>query len=180
VAGDGLGTGSGDGGPARAAALFQPAGLSVDSVGNIFISESGIREVSPSGTINSLVNGGFGFGGDGGPAIAGQLSHPNAVVSDAKGNLFIADQGNCRVRMVSTTGVISTVAGNGTCTNSGDGGLATAASFQNIQGLALDSTGAIYVADRGAQRVRKFTVGGNISTFAGTGVSGFSGDGGTA
>jgi uncharacterized protein (TIGR03437 family) len=179
AAGNGLGAHSGDGGPARAAALFQPLSVRVDTAGNVFISDSDtIRVVDAAGTIREVAGSGFGFSGDGGPAISAAIAKPKTIAVDAKGNLFIADNYNCRVRMVNAAGVISTVVGNGTCATTGDGGPAASASVDSPYGLAVDAAGAVYVS--GANRVRKFTVGGNITTFAGTGSGGFSGDGGTA
>jgi uncharacterized protein (TIGR03437 family) len=179
VAGNGLGAHSGDGGPARAAALFQPLGVRVDAAGNVYIVDSdSIRVVDTAGTIRAIAGNGFGYSGDTVPAISAGVAKPKTVAVDAKGNVFIADNYNCRVRMVNAAGAISTVAGTGTCATTGDGGPATSASLGGPYGLAVDAAGAVYVS--GANRVRKFTVGGTISTFAGTGGGGFSGDGGTA
>jgi uncharacterized protein (TIGR03437 family) len=151
----------------------------LDAAGNVFIVDSdSIRVVDAAGTIRAIAGNGFGYSGNSVPPISASVSKPKTVAVDAKGNAFIADNYNCQVRMVSAAGVISTVAGNGTCATTGDGGPAASASVDSPYGLAVDAAGAVYVS--GANRVRKFIVGGNITTFAGTGAGGFSGDGGTA
>ena len=122
-----------------------------------------------------------GFSGDGGAATSAQLRSPYGTAVDAAGNLFIADAFNQRIRRVdAATGVISTVAGTGTSGFSGDGGAATSAQFNNPVGVAVDAAGNLFIADRSNQRIRKVTAAGVISTVAGTGTSGFSGDGGAA
>jgi len=121
-----------------------------------------------------------GFSGDGGPAKAAELNFPTGVTFDAFGNLYIADRDNNRVRMVSTSGIMSTVAGNGTAGFTGDGGQATAAELSSPYAVALDAAGNLYIADLGNQRIRKVNTAGNISTIVGTGIAGFSGDGGPA
>jgi sugar lactone lactonase YvrE len=123
---------------------------------------------------------GAGFGGDGGPAISGFLSRPNGIAVDAAGNLFIADTDNARVRKIDSAGIISTVAGNGLASFSGDGGPATFAQFGNPNGVAVDRDGNLFIADTYNQRVRKVTLSGVISTIAGIGTQSFSGDGGPA
>ncbi len=102
------------------------------------------------------------------------------VAIDSSGNTYLADNAGCRIRKVDTSGIISTVAGTGTCTSTGNGGAATAATFNNPQGVAVDSSGAVFVADTGGNQIRKFTVGGTIAAFAGTGTSGNAGDGAAA
>ena len=174
---------SGDGGPATAAHLDRPDGVALDSAGNLYIADLGnsrIRKVTPGGTISTYAgNGGYGFWGDGGPATAAQL-RPRGMALDPAGNLYIADFGNSRVRKVTPGGTISTYAGTGTPGFAGDGGPATAAQLSFPQGVALDSAGNLYIADSGNSRIRKVTPGGTISTYAGTGLQGFSGDGGPA
>lgn len=121
-----------------------------------------------------------GFGGDGGPAINAQLNQPVTAAFDGSGNMFIADTGNNRIRKVTSSGTISTVAGNGVPGFSGDGGAATSAALNGPRGIAVDSAGNLYIADTGNSRVRKVNTSGVISTVAGTGVAGFGGDGGPA
>ncbi len=125
-------------------------------------------------------NGNAVFSGDGGPATNAGLNHPRGLAIDSSGNLFISDVDNHRIRRVGPTGIIFTVAGNGTLGFSGDGGMAVNASLADVTSLALDGAGSLYIADRGNRRVRKVTSDGIITTVAGTGVSGSSGDGGPA
>jgi uncharacterized protein (TIGR03437 family) len=183
IAGNGLNAFSGDGGPARAAALSRPNGLTLDAAGNILLADAGnnkIRGISPDGTIRTVAgSGSFGSSGDGGPATQATLATPGAVATDAAGNVYITDNNSQRIRMVTPAGVISTVAGNGSAASTGDGGPATAAGIFAPAGIAVDSSGNIYVSE-GFARVRKFKVGGTIATFAGSNQSGFSGDGGPA
>lgn len=182
IAGTGAPGFSGDGGPATAADLYSPRGIAVDGTGNIFFSDyvnHRIRKVTPSGIISTVAGNGFpGFGGDGGPATSAMLKYAWGVAIDGSGNLYIADQNNCRVRKVSAAGTISTIAGNGTCFIGGDGGPASVAAVQYPLGVACDATGNVYIADYGNNRIRKINPAGIISTVAGSAVFGFSGDGG--
>jgi gliding motility-associated-like protein len=175
---------SGDGGPVGLAQFRQIGGLACDVAGNLYISDIGnnvIRKVDAAGIITTIAgNGTPGFSGDGGPAISAQLGGPYSVIFDNAGNMYIPDAGNSRIRKVTPAGIISTYAGNGTFGYSGDGGLATAASFDHPWDLAIDPAGYIFVSDGGNNVVRKITPAGIISTCAGTGVSGYSGDGGAA
>ncbi len=181
VAGNGNCCFSGDGGPAIDAEFNDPAGVAVDLSGNLYIADSGnnrVREVS-GGIITTLVgNGTDGFSGDGGTPARASLNGPDGVAVDAAGELFIADSYNERIRKVSG-GVITTVAGTGGGTFWGDGGTAASAGLLNPHGVAVDLTGNLYIADYGNNRVRKVS-GGTITTVAGNGVAGFSGDGGPA
>ncbi len=172
---------SGDGGPALSAQLSTPDGLHIDAAGNLLFADMGnhrIRKITPGGTISTVAGSIGGFAGDGGPATSARLATPQDVVTDAAGNLYIADSQNRRVRMVAaSTGTITTIAGTGANGDGGDGGPATSATFgwtQSITVLGSD----IIVADNGNNRVRRIS-GGNISAFAGS-TSGFSGDGGPA
>ncbi len=182
----GIGTAgfSGDGGQAAAAQLNFPSGVAVDSTGNIFIADlnnSRIRKVTTAGVISTVAGtGSQGFSGDGGPATAAQLNFPIGLAVDSLGNLYIADQANNRIRKVTAFGVITTVAGNGTAGFSGDGGLATSAQLNSPAGVAVTPSGNLYIADRGNNRIRKVTTFGVITTVAGNGTAGFSGDGGKA
>lgn len=177
-------TAAGDGGLATAAQLCDPIGIDVDANGNLYIADTDtnrIRKVNPSGIITTIAgNGSHGFSGDGGPATAAMLAQPFDVTHDAAGNLYIADTVNERIRKVDTTGIITTVVGNGVSGYSGDGGLATAASIYYPFGVAVDAAGNIYIADTENYRIRRVDSNGVITTFAGTGSYGFSGDGGPA
>ena len=131
--------------------------------------------------VTTVVGGnGDGFSGDGGPAINAKLDFPWMAVEAADGSLYVLDQGNNRIRRIDPNGVISTVAGNGVGGFSGDGGPATAAQIFFPEGIALGPDGSLYIADTFNHRVRKVTPDGIIRTIAGTGVAGFSGDGGAA
>lgn len=131
-------------------------------------------------TINTFAgDNAAGFSGDGGPATSAQLSNPSGVAVDSAGNVYIADAANSRVRIVNTSGVISTFAGNGSATYTGDGSLATVAGLIGPTSVAVDSADNVYIADPPAGVIRKVS-NGVISTFAGTGTNSFSGDGGPA
>src|SRR2546429_3291418 len=177
----------GDGGPATSARLNLPGEIAFDSNGNLFIADSQngrIRRVDASTGIITTVagNGGFTFSGDGGLATAASLNHPAGVALDTNGNLFIADAYNCRVRRVdASSGIITTVAGNGEFSFSGDGGPAIAASLWLPIGVRVDTDGNLFIADLYNHRVRRVDAStGMITTFAGSGQSGVSGDGGLA
>jgi RHS repeat-associated protein len=187
VAGNGTRGFSGDGGPATGATLAYPSGLALDSAGNLFIADEDnarIRRVDAStGTITTVAgNGQWAYGGDGGSATSAELSFPSGVVVDTSGNLYIADYFNQRIRKVTaSTGIITTIGGNGTEAASGDGGSATAAGIYFPQAIALDAFQNIYVTDPFNDLVRKIDIStGIISTVAGSGVFGYSGDGGPA
>jgi len=188
VAGNGTQGFSGDNGTATAASLNNPYGVTVDSNGNLYFGDlntSRIRKVdSGTGIITTVAgNGTQGYSGDNGPATAASFDYPRDVTVDSSGNLYIADYINNRIRKVgSGTGIITTVAGNGTEAYAGDNGPATSASFDNLRGgVTVDSTGNVYVADYNNNRIRKVASGtGIITTVAGNGIQGFSGDNGPA
>jgi len=181
VAGTGVYGFSGDNGQAVSARLAAPTGVAVDRTGNLFIADtnnSRIRRVSPGGVITTVAGTGVdGYSGDNGPATGANLYHPYRVVADGNGNLFIADTYNNRVRKVSAGGTITTVAGNGSFGGPADGTLATSGSLSNPVGIAVDSSGKVYV---GGFDPRLYVVdaSGIIHIVAGSGVSGYSGDGG--
>ena len=184
VAGDGTQGFSGDGGPATAASFYYPSWVTVDASGNIFIADTAncrIRKVSAGGIITTVAgNGTQAFSGDGGPAIAASLFEPHGLAVDASGNLFIADADNQRIREVSASGIITTVAGTGTQGFFGDGGQAALASLDDPTDVAVDASGNLFIADYSNNRIRKVSVSGIITTAAGDGTQGFSGDGGPA
>ena len=168
---------------ARDEYIGQPVAVAADSKGNVFycdISRAVIRKVSPEGIITTVAgNGRSGYSGDEGPATAAQINGDAAIALDAVGNLYIADTYNLRIRKVTLDGVIKTIAGNGIAGSTGDGGPATAARISLVEGLAVDGQGTVYAA-AADNRIRRITPDGVIQTVAGTGVAGFSGDGGPA
>ena len=173
VAGNSRAGYSGDGGPAIAAQLNSPWGVAFDRADNLYIADTGnsrIRRVSPAGLITSVAgNGTQGFSGDGGPAAAAQLNLPEGVAVDAGGNIYIADTGNSLVRQVAPTGIIVTFAGKGGPGYYGDGGPATLAQVSNPEGLAVDASGDLFIADTVNDAIRMVSPGGTISTVAGNG-----------
>ena len=184
-AGNGLLSYSGDGSAAAKAQLYAPRGVAVDAQGNLYIADTSnnrVRKVAPGGGAITTIagTGTAGFGGDGSAGSSAQLNQPVAVALDSSGNLYIADFNNNRVRMVNPAGVISTVAGSGTAGFGGDGGPAATAQLNGPTALAVAPSGNVYVSDFTNNRVRKFMPGGNISTVAGNGLSGYGGDGGPA
>ena len=165
-----------------------PQGVSLDSSGNVYIadySNSCIRMINAvDGSMSTIAGtaGSPGHTGDGGLATGAKLNYPTGVAVDSTGNVYIADNENHCIRMIdASTDNISTIAGTaGSDGYSGDGGAATDAELYQPYGVAVDSTGNVYIADRGNNRIRKLDASGNISTIAGTGDSGYSGDGGAA
>jgi len=182
IAGSGVQGFSGDGGSALTAELDSPQGVAVGPDGTIYIADTGNQRIRviAAGQISTFAgNGVKGFLGDGGPATAAEFRLPVAVAVDLSGALLICDSGNQRVRRVSG-GQISTSAGNGVQGFAGDGGVAAAAEFDTPSGVAVGADGRVFVADEHNQRIRVIAVSGTISTFAGTGVAGYSGDGSAA
>jgi uncharacterized protein (TIGR03437 family) len=170
LAGNGFNLGdSGDNGPATAAGLSNPVSAAFDRQGNLYIGEPGhIRKVSTTGTITTIAGSrrlGEGFSGDGGPALDAQISTTGGLAIDAAGNIYLADDGNYRVRKIdTTTRIITTVAGNGVEGSSCEGGQATAVSLNSPRGLAVDGSGDLYIADTNNNCIRKVTPGGLITT----------------
>jgi sugar lactone lactonase YvrE len=189
VAGNGNIGYSGDGGAATSAQLASPTGVAVDSTGNLYIADfynSLVRKVDTNGTITTfagLVTNGspqYGYSGDGGAATNAELDAPSSLVLDAAGNVLIADSANNSIRKVTTNGIITTVAGNGSGGYSGDGDLATNSTLSSPAGVVLDATGNMFISDNGNNRIRKVNPAGIITTVAGNGNTGYSGDNGLA
>ena len=184
LAGTGTAGSSGDGGQAAAAELNFVHSAAPTPDGGYLIADtlnSRIRKVSAAGIITTVAGtGGGGYGGDGGQATSALINNPRGVVSLADGSFLIPDSNNHRVRKVSPSGVITTVAGTGNQGFSGDGGPATAAQLSIPFGIAPTADGGFLIVDVGNQRIRKVSAGGTITTVAGNGVAGFSGDGGPA
>ena len=178
---------SGDSGPATSAELSNPSGVAVDAAGNLYIADpnnSVIRRVAAaSGTITTVAgNHTSGYSGDSGPATSAELSNPSGVAVDAAGNLYIADPNNSVIRRVAAaSGTITTFAGNHTSGYSGDGGPAASAALYFPYGAAVDAVGNLYIADTSNNVIRRVAAAsGTITTFAGNGTYGYSGDGGPA
>ncbi len=184
IAGNGSAGYSGDGGPATAAQIYNPNGMAIDGSDNIYIADyvnHRIRKVTTAGVISTIAGTGSGsYTGDGGPATAASVNYPMGIAIDAAGIIFFADAGNCIVRKIDHSGIIHTVAGNGSVGSSGDGGAATSAELNFPTSVAIDGIGNIYIADFSNNKVRKVDTSGIITTFAGTGSAGYSGDGGAA
>ena len=193
VAGNGSGSFSGDGGAATNAGLFFPNAVVVDKAGNLLISDSNnnrIRKVDTNGIITTVAGNGLQYlnfspyqVGDGGAATNGALWNPNGLALDTNGNLFICDYQNNRIAKVGTNGIITTVAGipdviGGYGPEGFPGYPATASRLSNPSGVAVDSSNNLYIADTYNYRIRKVNGSGIISTVAGNGTSGYSGDGG--
>ena len=196
VAGTGEPGLSGDGGPATEALLYWPAGLAANAAGDLYVAayaNQGVRQIDTTGVIRTVAGTGHvGLSGDGGPATEAELNYPNGLALDEAGNLYVADSCNQRIRRIDTAGVITTVAGSGPpaldlsdCQDflgdfAGDGGPATEARLKNPLDVALDAAGNLYIADTVNNRLRKVDSAGVITTIAGTGEIGFSGDDGPA
>ncbi len=184
IAGNGTYGFSGDDGPAVQAHFATPTDVARDRAGNLYIADTDnnrIRRINVVGTVTTIAGTGLaGYSGDNGPATAAQLTKPTSVTVDADGNLYIADTGNNRIRRIGTNDVITTIAGTGVPGYSGDNGPATAAQLAKPGGVAVDTAGTVYIADNDNNRVRRIGTDGVITTIAGTGVPGYSGDNGPA
>jgi sugar lactone lactonase YvrE len=179
-AGNGTAGFSGDGGPATQASLNLPSGLAVDSKGNLYISDRSnnrVRVVNSRGIIQTIAgNGNDGYHGDNMPALKATLDKPFGLAVDKDNNLYIADRGNNRIRKIDSSGLISTVAGDGGFYFIGDNGPAYRASIAGPTGVAVDSKGNIYIADRNNNRIRVVNKLGMIRTLMGTGQQDYNGD----
>lgn len=184
IVGNGTPSSTGDGGPATSATVNAPYGLVCDPLGNLFVGENlghRIRKIDTNGTIITYAGTGVaGYSGDDGPAVNAQLFGPNGMVLDGTGNLLISDFANHRIRKVTPAGEISTVAGNGKASFSGDGASAAGAGLNGPSGVALDSLGNLYIADARNNRIRRVDTRGIISSVAGNGAATSTGDGGLA
>jgi sugar lactone lactonase YvrE len=152
----------------------------MDASGNMFIADvfnNVIRKINTSGIISTIAGNGIaGYWGDGGMATMAELYYPTSIAADDSGNIFIADEDNNRIRKVNSNGIITTVAGNGKGAYSGDGGLATAASINFPGAVTIDRMNNIYIADSYNGRIRMVNNKGIITTIAGNGKTGYSGD----
>ena len=184
VAGSGVGGFSGDGSLATDAELKNPSGVVVDAAGNLYIMDRQnyrIRKVTTDGVIQTIAgNGGGGHTGDSGPAIDAEIGPATGIALDLVGNLYIASYHSNRIRKITTDGIINTIAGQQLGGYEGDGGPALDAKLDAPYALEVDADGNVYIASYANNCVRKITTDGIINTIAGTGVSGFSGDGGPA
>jgi hypothetical protein len=184
-AGNGTPGYAGDAGPATQAEINRAVGLATDASGNIYLADQNnnvVRKVNTSGNITTIAGTNVpGFTGDGGPATQAQLNGPLGVCVAPSGIIYVNDQGNHRVRAISTTGTITTVAGSSSALSTGDGGLATAAGMVIPIRCAVDQNGNLYIVVQGAHVIRKVNTSGIITTVAGVNnAPGFSGDGGPA
>ncbi len=184
-AGTGNGGFSGDGGPATAAELLIPFSVTSDSAGNIYIQDTGnsvVRKVDTTGKITTFAGtpGVAGHAGDGGAATGATLSENQGARFDSAGNLFVPQCDDAAIRKIDTAGTITTVAGSFTEGFSGDGGQATSAQLNCPSGVAIDPVGNFYIADEFNNRIRKVNTAGIISTIAGNGTPGSTGDNGPA
>jgi sugar lactone lactonase YvrE len=191
IAGNGTRGYSGDGGQASNAMLDNPEGVYVDQSGRIYIADKdnhAIRMIDTTGIITTVA-GGNGtldsyykrYSGDGGQASSAQLNRPYGVYVDQSGRIYIGDTHNSAVRMIDTTGIISTVAGTSTVSGfSGDGGQASSAKLNSPNGVHVDQSGRIYIADSNNNAIRMVDTTGIITTVAGGNGYGNSGDGGQA
>jgi RHS repeat-associated protein len=175
----------GDGGPANLAKLKDPVSISFNALGEMFISENGkskIRKVDLNGIISTVVGTGVaGFSGDGGSALQATIRGPRGITFTRDGSMYFSEAGNHVVRKVSTLGIISTVVGTGGVAGySGDGGPASAAQLNGPRNTTASPDGSLYISDSGNNVIRRVLPDATIVTFAGTGVQGYSGDGGSA
>ena len=184
IAGTGITGYTGDGGPAAKAQLNFPSGLAIDARGVVFVADSGnnaVRRIDTDGTITTVAGvGRDGYSEDGGAANKSELSNPVDLALGEDGDIYVAEYGTSRIRRIDPAGVLTTVAGTGDEGFAGDGGPATSAQIATPTGVHVAEDGTVYIADFGNLRVRAVAKDGTISTVAGTGTEGYSGDGGPA
>ena len=187
IAGTGVGGTGGTGGPAVNAQVGNPIGIAIDGSDNLFVVDSGNNRVVRIDAVSGILtlvagNGSASYGGDGGAAIYASINHPEGIAIDPAGNLYIAELASNRVRRVNAqSGMISTIAGNGTAGFAGDGGPAPLAALNTPVGVAVDAGGNLYIADTGNARIRRVdALSGVITTVAGNGAHGFTPDGAPA
>ncbi len=182
IVGTGVAGSGGDGGPATAATISTPFATAYDSAGNLYVSDytaENVRKIAPDGTITRFAGDGTGaYSGDNGPATLAGID-PRGIAVDSSDNVYINDWANARIRKVAPDGTITTIAGDGTVADTGDGGLATAAQITNSLSIAVDAAGDILFAEPYSGLIRKIAADGTMSTIAGGGSSGL-GDGGLA
>ena len=180
IAGNGTMGYSGDDIAATSAELFGPTEVAIDGSGNIYIADyenNRIREVNTAGIIFTIAGtGADGYNGDNIAATDAELNNPTGIALDGSGNIYIADEDNNRIRKVNGGGIISTIAGTGSAGYNGDNIDATSAQVNNPYGVSVDRSGNIFIADQNNNRIRKMNTAGVISTIAGTGTFGYSGD----
>ena len=186
IAGNGIPGYNGDGIAATAGELNHPTAVATDAYGDVFISDSGngrIREVNSKGIISTVAgNGKYGFNGDGGQASAAEFAYPMGLTVDAAGNIYVADNGNYRIRKINTSGIVNTIAGTNIAGGYNDNGIsATTAELYSPFGIVADQAGNIYISE-GVEYsyINRISPDGHISNFAGAGKQAFSGDGGEA
>ncbi|MFN0104513.1 MAG: BACON domain-containing protein, partial [Bryobacteraceae bacterium] len=184
IAGNGIAAFAGDGASALQASFNLPFTLAVDASNAIYLNDFGnarIRRITAGGIVSTIAGDGQSrFSGDNVPAIRTSLNKVEGIAIDSAGSLYLADFGNHRVRKVDAAGIITTIAGDGQPRFAGDGGPAAGASLNSPSGVAVDSSGNIYISDTNNTRIRRVTPQGTISTYAGTGLQGLTGDGGPA
>jgi sugar lactone lactonase YvrE len=184
IAGNGIAGYSGNGGPATSAQLNGPFDVAVSTTGEVYIADTNnnvIRVVYTNGIIDTFAgNGTAGYSGNGGPATNAELNYPTGVAISPTGEIYIADTGNNAIRIVYANGTINTIAGNGIAGYSGNGGPATSAQLNGPFGVAVSTTGEVYIADTGNNVIRVVYTNGTIDTIAGNGIAGYSGNGGPA
>ena len=184
IAGTGIGGYNGDEIVATAAQLNNPTDIAFDAHGNLFIEDDAnfrVRKIDTSGIIHTIAGNGFmGLTGDGGPATIAEIWEAKGIAIDNSGNIYFTQRNGHNVRRVDTNGIITNIAGIGTAGFSGDGGPATAAMLNGPIDLTFDASGNLYISDNANNRIRRVDVSGMITTWAGTGLTNYSGDGGPA